>query len=58
MHGLRDMADHGSTAAADPAAEAAFVKDREAMLGGFVTFSTYAIAAIAALLVLMAIFLL
>jgi hypothetical protein len=52
------MADHGSTAASNPAAEAAFVKDREAMLGGFVSFSTYAIAAIVGLLVLMAIFLL
>lgn len=51
------MADHGSTAA-DPAAEAAFLKDREAILGGFVTFSTYSIVAIVALLVLMAIFLL
>lgn len=52
------MADHGSTAAADPAAEAAFVKEREALLGSFVTISTYATAGIVVLLILMAIFLL
>ncbi|MCU0986312.1 MAG: hypothetical protein MUC89_15475 [Acetobacteraceae bacterium] len=51
------MAEHGSTAATNPAAEAAFVKDRQAMLGSFVTFSTYSIVAIVVLLILMAIFL-
>lgn len=51
------MADHGSTAA-DPAAEAAFLKDRESMLGHFTSFTTYSVIGIATLLVLMAIFLL
>jgi hypothetical protein len=51
------MAEHGSSAATNPAAETAFVKDREAMLGSFVNFSTYTIAAIVILLVLLAIFL-
>jgi hypothetical protein len=51
------MAEQGSTAASDPAAEAAFVKDREAMLGSFVTFLTYGIVAVVVVLILLAIFL-
>lgn len=51
------MADHGSSAAGDTAVDPAFLKDRQAMLGGFVNFTTYAIMGIVALLILMAIFL-
>jgi hypothetical protein len=51
------MADHGSSAAGDTAVDPAFLKDRQAMLGGFVNFTTYGIAGVVTILVLMAIFL-
>jgi hypothetical protein len=51
------MANHGSPSTTDAALESAFLKDRQAMLGGFVNFTTYAVVGIAVLLVLMAIFL-
>jgi hypothetical protein len=50
------MAEHGS-GAGDTAVDPAFLKDRQAMLGGFVSFTTYAVAGIIVLLILMAIFL-
>lgn len=52
------MAEHGSSVASNSAAEAEFLKEREQMLGGFVTFTTYGVIGVVALLVLMAIFLL
>jgi hypothetical protein len=53
------MAEHGTGAvtAGESTAEAAFEKDRQAMFGGFTTFTTYAVVGIACLLILMAIFL-
>ena len=51
------MADHGTGATGDTAVDPAFLKDRQAMLGGFVNFTTYGIVAVVSILVLMAIFL-
>jgi hypothetical protein len=54
------MAEHGAGAvsAGDSAAEAALLKEREAMFGGFTAFTTYAVAGVAGLLILLALFLL
>lgn len=51
------MAQHGTHVTTETSVDPAFLKDREAMLGGFVTFTTWSIAGIIALLILMAIFL-
>ncbi len=52
------MAQHGTSVTTETDVDPAFLKDREAMLGGFVTFTTWSVVGIIALLVLMAIFLL
>ncbi|WP_291297096.1 aa3-type cytochrome c oxidase subunit IV [Elioraea sp.] len=51
------MAEYGSSAAGETVVDPGFLKDREAMLGGFVNFTTYSVAGIIVLLILMAIFL-